>query len=205
MKKSNKSTKFKLNLIMSMAFSFSFSTLFALEEDRDKPLQFEANNMFWDQKIQKMRYTGNVEIRQGEFLLKADVVYINRDKGKKANITNFIATGTKQQAYFRDLPKLDEDEIKAWADEIIYDTGLRKLTLTGNAKILRGKDDIKAPVLFYYLESRNIEARGKVNSSDAKNPKATDKADEKDRIQITISPETLNSETKKEKEDKQGN
>lgn len=185
----------KLKLLLVFIFSFYASVALALKGDRNKPLHFVANKMLWDQKLQKMRYSGNVEITQGEFLLKSDLVYITRDKGKKANISSFIATGVKKQAIFRDLPKVEEDEIKAWADEIIYDTKLRKLTLTGNAKILRGKDEIQAPVLFYYLDSRNIEARGTSKEINSAHQKA-----DKDRIQIIISPETLKSAEKKDEQ-----
>lgn len=182
----------KLKLLVTLIFSFCVFEVFALKGDRNKPLHFIADKMFWDQKLQKMRYSGSVEITQGEFLLKSDLVYITRDNGKKANISSFIATGIKKQARFRDLPKLEEDEINAWANEIIYDTKLRKLTLTGDAKILRGKDEIQAPVLFYYLDSRNIEARRASKEINSAHKEAG-----KDRIQITISPNTLKSADKK--------
>lgn len=186
-------------IIFLITLTFLVFKANGLEEDRNKPLHFLANKMLWDQKVQKMRYTGDVEITQGEFLLKADTVYINNSKSKSNKIESFIAKGESKQASFRDLPKLDEDEVKAWADEISYETNLRKISLKGNAKILRGKDDIKAPVLFYYLDTRNIEARSSnIGNSTKEQSKPKDK--DKHRIQITISPETLKSSAKKDKE-----
>lgn len=141
--------------IYLMAFSFS-PTVLALPEDREKPIQINAQRMEWNNQQQLATYTGKVEVVQGELQLKSEQLQIQR--GEQGELTQAEASSPGQLAYMRDLADINEPEVEAWAETIHYHPAAEQVILTGNAHLTQGQDSFRGHRLIYNLTTRDIRA-----------------------------------------------
>lgn len=103
--------------------------------DRDKPLNFEADNMTYDDLKQATIFTGHVVATKGTIIIKADRVVVTQDpQGYQ------YATGTMTGhglAYFRQKRDGVDEYIEGTAERIDYDGKQDLTTLTTNATVKR--------------------------------------------------------------------
>lgn len=152
-------------LLLLVALTFITSQAFALPEDRELPMQVQAQRMQWNNQKQLATYHGNVEVHQGELLLKSVQLKIQRTA--TGELQQAIATSPKGQAYMRDLPDAAEPEVKAWGEVIDYLPAKNLVILTGKAKLIQGEDSFTGHKLTYNLITQDIQAEQK-SSSDSR-------------------------------------
>lgn len=138
-----------------MLLSFSPAAL-TLPEDREKPVQINAQRMEWNNQQQLATYTGQVEVVQGELVLKSEQLQIQR--GEQGELTRAKAQSPGQRAYMRDLPDSNEPPVEAWAETIDYRPAAEQVILTGNAHLAQGQDSFRGHRLVYNLTTRDIRA-----------------------------------------------
>lgn len=146
----------------------------ALPEDRELPLSVAAQQMQWNNQAQRATYQGQVELHQGELLLKSAQLEIQRNAA--GELEQAIATQPKGQAYLRDLPDAAKPEVEAWGESIDYLPSKNLVILTGKAHLTQGNDSFTGHKLTYNLVTQDIQAEQK-SSSDA-------------RVEIILTPAT---------------
>jgi|AntRauTorcE11897_2_1112592.scaffolds.fasta_scaffold00957_9 lipopolysaccharide export system protein LptA len=138
------------------ALLFLSSSLQALPEDRDKPVQVSAQRMEWHNERQVGIYQGEVEASQGELRLAATTLTLYR--APQGQLDRLLAEGTEERAYMRDRPNQDQPEVEAWAESIDYYPAEEKIILTGQAHLRQGEDNFRGHRLTYHLTTQDLVA-----------------------------------------------
>lgn len=128
----------------------------ALPNDREQPVAVAADNATFNEKTGVATYTGNIEIRQGSLLIKADQIVATTDKEGK--ILSVIATG--KPAHFQQQPALDKGMATAEAEEITYQAREGLIVLKRNATLKQDASSFKSNEISYSLDKGEIEAKG---------------------------------------------
>lgn len=150
------STPTSHQLLGFLLASFLAVPALALPEDRDKPVQVNAQRMEWHNQRQQGVYQGEVIATQGELRLEAATLTLFR--GPEGELTRALAEAGDSLAYMRDLPELDEPEVEAWAESIDYHPAEDKIILTGQARLVQGEDSFRGHRLTYHLTTQDLEA-----------------------------------------------
>jgi lipopolysaccharide export system protein LptA len=159
------------NLVMiTMLTLGTLSGAWALESDRQQPLDVNAD--FTDGTLGDglAVLKGNVEIRQGSLLIKADVAEVEKFEGK---VRSVLLTGAPVH-----LEQEIENEglVQAQASRIDYQVAAGIVTLTGNADVKHPQYHITGEVLEYDLNVQHFQGRG---------------GEENGRIRILMEPEVV--------------
>jgi lipopolysaccharide export system protein LptA len=159
--------------------------LMALESDRQKPLEVNANSTDGTLGDGVTTLRGDVDIRQGTLHITADEAEVNKVDGRVSSVT------------FRGQPAYLEQEIEeqglvqAEANTIDYQVASGLVTLTGNADVKHPQYQISGESLTYDLNIQHFKGSGDENGNG--------------RIHIRLDPEIINSDTgKKDKKGKKG-
>lgn len=116
---------------------------YALESDRSKPIEIEADQGTLDQKNQTTTFSGNVVIKQGTMYIRAGSVTVSKD----ANGNQFMKAGGSPVKFGQQLEKGGKVDGQANNVEYASDTGV--VRLVGNAKVTRGGDKAEGESIVY--------------------------------------------------------
>jgi len=157
--------------------------LFALESDRQEPLEVSANSTDGTLGDGVTTLRGNVDIRQGTLHITANEAEVNKIDGRVSSVT------------FRGAPASLEQEIEeqglvqATANVIDYQVASGLVTLEGNADVKHPQYEISGEVLTYDLNIQHFQGSGDGNGNG--------------RIHIRLDPEVIeNVEDKGDKKNK---
>lgn len=162
-----------IRLLTGLVLLLCSNLLLALPEDRNLPLQIQAQRMTWQHQQQLAVYAGQVDAQQGELHLQSEVLNLYRNQ--QGDILRIIARSEGAQAYLRDIPDPEQGQLEAWAEEIDYHPQEQRLVLTGQARILQGQDQFRGHRLVYQLDTQDIQASQSEDGSS-------------ERIEIILSP-----------------
>lgn len=146
------------SLIAGMALSLS-SFAFALPEDRNQPIDVDANSATFDDISGITTLTGSVNIVQGSMNIKAAKLVIYKDK--QGDITKMIATGNP--AFFTQQQVKGEPFSKAWGKQMLYSVANQTVTITGNARVEQLQDKINSEKIVYLMDKAIVKASGGKN------------------------------------------
>ncbi len=158
----------KSGLILALALLLASPPASALPEDRNQPINLEANRGQLDQKTGVSVYEGNVVISQGSMRLTADTATIHVKDG---GFQRMEATGNPVTLRYK--PTVDKPEIIGTSRRVEYDVASAKVTMSGGARLTQGRDTFTGDRIEYDLKSDVVRARG---------------AGANGRIQFTIQP-----------------
>lgn len=149
------------------------STAFALESDRNQPIEIEADQGMLDQKNQSTTFSGNVIVKQGTLHIRAEKVTVTRDAASQQHMT---ADGKP----VRFSQTLDDNKgtVNGQANKVEYSSATGLVKLTGNAKVIRGGDKAEGAVITYNTRTEIYTVNG--------NPAAPTKAGK--RAVVVIQP-----------------
>ena len=149
--------------------------LMALESDRQKPLEVNANSTDGTLGDGVTTLRGNVDIRQGTLHITADEAEVNKSEGRVSSVT------------FRGKPAFLEQEIeeegmvKATANTINYQVASGLVTLTGSADVHHPQYQISGETLTYDLNVQHFQGSGDEEGNG--------------RIHIRLDPEVIEKQT----------
>lgn len=128
----------------------------ALPNDREQPIALAADNATFNEKTGIAIYTGNVEIKQGSLLIKAEQISATTDKEGK--ILTVVATG--KPAHMQQQPSVEKGIATAQAEEITYQARDGLIVLKRNAKLEQDGSSFKSLEIMYSMDKGEIEAKG---------------------------------------------
>jgi len=131
----------------------------ALESDRMKPLEVNADSTdgLLGDGITKLN--GHVEIRQGSLLIRADSAEVEKADGKVRKITLLGNSATLEQ----EIEELGL--VKARAKRIEYQVGSGIVILSGEAQVHHPQYEISGEILRYDLKAQHFEGSGDGNGN----------------------------------------
>ena len=128
---------------------------YALESDRQQPIQIEADQGSLDQAKQITTFSGNVIIKQGSINIRAGSVQVSRnDKGDQF----MSATGSPVQ--FSQTLDGNKGTVNGRANRVEYASATGEVKLTGNAKVQRGGDMAEGAVITYNTRTEIYNVHG---------------------------------------------
>jgi lipopolysaccharide export system protein LptA len=152
-------------IALFLVVSFFWQKTFALESDRDAPLQLQADQAFCQQKENVCVYTGNVIFDQGSSHLAAPKLVIYQDGN--AGINKIVATGTPASYHTITESKSKTTAptpIDAIANTIEFYPLKSLVILLGNAKITQEKNTFQGEHIEYDMNKQTIYSAATKNS-----------------------------------------
>lgn len=131
----------------------------ALESDRQKPLEVNADSTDGMLGDGIMKLTGHVEIRQGTLLIRADSAEVDKADGKVRQIILRGSTASLQQ----EIEELGL--VKAWARTIDYSVSSGMVFLAGDAEVHHPQYEVSGDQLRYDLNLQHFEGNADENGN----------------------------------------
>ncbi len=157
---------------LGCALMLPSSAALALKSDRQKPLLINADASEGTLGDGKASLHGNVEIRQGSLLVKADQADVEKTDGKVKEVMLVGQPALLQQEIE------NEGLVKATANTIIYQVATGIVTLTGNADVDHPQYQISGDLLVYDMNQQHFQGSG---------------GDSNGRIRIQLEPEVIST------------
>ncbi|HQQ62610.1 MAG TPA: lipopolysaccharide transport periplasmic protein LptA [Pseudomonadales bacterium] len=145
----------------------------ALPEDRNQPIEIQANSADRSSKTGVTTYSGHVEIKQGSIRITANSVVLNSEQDE---LTHLTATGNPA-TYTQQLTG-SADTVDAKANQITFDVHTDTVVLNGNGTLKQKGGSISGEHIEYDIKSEHVKALAAENGS----------ADNNKRITVVIPP-----------------
>lgn len=120
------------------------SAVWAERADRDMPVNLESDRVDLDDSKKEAVFEGNVTLTQGTLLIKADKIIVKQDAD---GFQYGIAYGSP--AHFRQKREGFDDFIEGFSERVEYDGKADKVQLFANARIQRGRDEVRGDYISY--------------------------------------------------------
>ena len=146
----------------------------ALKSDRQQPLDVKADATDGSLGDGLATLRGNVEIRQGTLLIRADVATVEKVEGR---VRRFELTGNPVHLQ-QEIEQ--EGQVSAEAQRVDYEVATGIVTLTGNADVNHPQYQISGEILRYDMNAQHFQGSGQGDDS---------------RIRILLDPEMIPGET----------
>lgn len=145
-------------------------------QDRDKPVNIEADRLSIDDKKKESVFEGNVTMTQGTLTLRADRVFVRQDT---EGFNHAIAFG--RPAEFRQKREGVDEYIEGYAQRMEYDGKQDKVQLFTNAHVKKGIDEVKGDYISYDAVTEYYQVLGG-------GPSAATPANPQGRVRAVIQP-----------------
>ncbi len=152
-------------LLLTILFLSTLNSVSARSDDSEKPIHITADTAELNDKTGVSIYRGDVEMIQGTTILTGDVITVYT---KNNQVTKMISNGNL--ATYQETTD-DGDIVYAESEEMIHNSSEKKIELFRRGKITQVGNIIKSDYILYLTEEGLIDTGTK-----------------KDRIQITIQP-----------------
>ena len=153
---------FSICLLASAAW-FSSPLAWALDSDRQQPIEITADSVELNEGEGFSTYSGNVIITQGTMIIDASRVKITfNDDG----IDTMLATEGNNGglAYMRQESEPTGDTkgdiMEAWGKSIDYQLNTEHLTLLGSAKLIQKGNQFSGHKILFDILAENVKASG---------------------------------------------
>jgi lipopolysaccharide export system protein LptA len=164
-------------LLLAGALLCAFTPAHALKSDRQQPLEVKADATDGTLGDGTATLRGNVEIRQGTLLIRADIARVERVEGR---VRRFELDG-KPVHLQQEIEA--EGLVSAQALKVEYEVATGMVTLTGAADVDHPQYHISGEVLRYDLNIQHFQGSG---------------GDADGRIRIRMNPEVIPGEARPE-------
>jgi len=149
--------KYKI-LLLTLLMS---NSALALESDFEENVVVNAKRQEVFIKENRVIFYDNVVVTQGTILINADKLTVLSTGGKGTEV--MIATGNVA-TFYQELD--DGKKINAESNEIRYELGKKRLTLTKNARLRQADSEVKGNKIIYQIDKQEMIAESGNNESD---------------------------------------
>ena len=143
-----------LALLTAAVLGLAAGPVWALKSDRQQPLDVEADHTDGSLGDGQATLSGNVEIRQGTLLIRADVATVEKVDGQ---VRRFELTG--QPVHLQQEIE-NEGLVTAEARRVEYEVATGIVTLTGSADVDHPQYQITGEVLRYDMNVQHFQGSG---------------------------------------------
>jgi len=143
-----------LALLTAVVLGLAAGPAWALKSDRQQPLDVEADHTDGSLGDGQATLSGNVEIRQGTLLIRADVATVEKVDGQ---VRRFELTG--QPVHLQQEIE-NEGLVTAEARRVEYEVATGIVTLTGSADVDHPQYQITGEVLRYDMNVQHFQGSG---------------------------------------------
>ena len=138
----------------ALALLLAAAPAFGLESDREQPLDVDADSSDGTLGDGVATLRGNIEIRQGTLLIRADIASVQKSEGRVQLIELSGTPVTLQQ-------EIEEQGlVTAEARTMAYEVATGIVTLTGAADVVHPQYHISGEVLRYDMNEQHFQGSG---------------------------------------------
>lgn len=148
------------HLLSGLVIALLSAPIAALENDREQPIQIEANAATFNEKSGTSTYTGDVKVTQGSIRLWSDKLVVYSNNGE---MDKMVSTGSP--AKFRQTPDRQKEDIHGTALRMEYYGSRSQLIMLKKAKIWQGKNSTTSERIEYDSLNAIIQAGKKTSGS----------------------------------------
>ncbi|GHD54032.1 lipopolysaccharide export system protein LptA [Marinobacter persicus] len=138
-----------------LAALFTTGQVAAFDPDSDHPIRVTADSARLDDSQGTAVYTGDVQLVQGEAILEAERVELQRNE---QGIQRIDATGSP--AHYYQPARGKEQATDAWALNITWSAEDSIVTLEKQARIEQGENEFRGDIIHYDTAHRVVTAEG---------------------------------------------
>ncbi len=174
-------------LCLTLVAALMATQLWALPEDRDKPIYISSDSADIDDAKGIAIYRGDVEMIQGSTKLTGDIITIY---SKDRKILRVVSEGKKQSAYYEELQSQEKGKLQAWGQTIDYDLAIEKIELIKKAKLVQQGNTFTGERIDYDQTRQIVNAHSKTRqtlNADSQQGNQTG-----GRVQMVIQPSQTN-------------
>ncbi len=144
----------KIFILLSLLSSLAF----AMPEDRDKPIEIEAESVVVDESTGFNQFMGDAVVTQGSLVLSAELIEV---RTSDEEVESMVAKGSQQKPakYIQSQPN-QVRFIEATAIEITYDVEKGVVFLIGDAHLAQGFDSFSGETLEYDVDNDKVLVKG---------------------------------------------
>jgi len=114
------------------------------------PITINSNEMTADNKGKTAIFTGKVIAKQGDVTIYADKAIINYGD-QKGEVDKVEADGNV---------RIIKENSVGTSSHAVYESKAGRITLTGNPRVMQGKDTVSGKVITYYVDEDRSEVTG---------------------------------------------
>lgn len=151
--------------ILFFSLLLTSQLVLAVQADRTKPINLEADSVTLDDLHKISVYTGNVSLIQGTMMVRADKIEVRQDG---EGFSKAVAFGSP--VYFRQKRENADEYIEGYANRIDMDNKQNTILLSGNARLKKGADELSGNTMNYNTLTEFFEVKNDPNA--AKGPGA---------------------------------
>ncbi|AWX14924.1 lipopolysaccharide transport periplasmic protein LptA [Mergibacter septicus] len=145
------------HIFLTLALMFSTTTLFALTNDSQQPINVVSNKQTLDLEKNLVTFTDQVVITQGSMKINADKVIIIRSNKKDNNKNTDLIEAFGKPVTFQQ--QLDNGKlVQGKADKVHYDVAKEFLQLSGNASLQQQDSKISGNLITYDVKKQQLKA-----------------------------------------------
>src|SRR5882724_12429507 len=149
----------------ALACAMYAPAVWAERVDREKPVNLEADRVDLDDSKKEAVFEGNVTLTQGTLMIKADKIIVKQDAD---GFQYGIAYGSP--AHFRQKREGYDDFIEGFSERLEYDGKADKVQMFTNARIQRGRDEVRGDYISYNAITEFFQVIGGGKSATTGNP-----------------------------------
>jgi lipopolysaccharide export system protein LptA len=143
--------------LLAIVAGLGAGSALAEKEDRNRPIQIEADLVRFDDTKKTAMYEGNVILSQGTMSINADRIDIHQDdKGMT------LGEATGQPVRFQQKAEGRDEYLDAQANRLEYDARTEVIKLIGGARLKLGGDELRGGVIVYDVRTERYQAEGGV-------------------------------------------
>lgn len=143
---------FSITLLIAVLVA---SSAWALPDDRHQAIEIQSNSAIREEKKGLTVYEGNVTIRQGSMLIRADRVSVHTTGNQ---VSKIICIG--KPAHYEQQPKPGDKPVTAKGNTIEYHLDRDVIHLIANASLEQAGSTLTGERIDYDLKEEVIKARG---------------------------------------------
>ena len=147
--------------------------------DRDQPIHLDAARVSIDDANQISTFEGAVQFSQGTMTIRGDKVVVTQDK---SGLKHGTATG--KPASFRQKREGVDEYVEGYGDRIEYASSSETVDFFGQARMQRGRDEIRGDHITYNSRTEIFQALGTSARDAGQNAGGVSKG----RVRVIIQP-----------------
>jgi lipopolysaccharide export system protein LptA len=143
-----------VNKFLLLLLILSPTYVWALDSDKEQPIEVEADHAQIDELKGMTQYKGNAIVTQGTLRLEGDIITFYLDKDKQ--IKKVIAQG--KRAKYQQVQTPGEAPVKARALTMEYHAKSQMVYLIGQGYIWKNGDEFSGPRIEYDIDKNSVNA-----------------------------------------------
>lgn len=149
------SNRSKLAGLLCLVLCALASPGFALPEDREQPIEIEADRAERNERDGTTFYLGNVVLTQGSLLIQAERLEIY-------NLGNQVdrVIGYGKPAYLEQVSEVDKPPVKARGNTLYYFVGEERIRLVDNASLEQDGSTVHSDIIDYLIKEEQASTAG---------------------------------------------